>query len=305
MIKVKISKHISNWFGKKPYTKASYITAIATVLLFVITAVAVWVAIREYRLNLKLADHAEIEKIEIQFEGGVTCSQDYKTRFATLPNMSGGHKIIMPTRWPVIICNNGQNTVSLVAYNARSRIQGTKRNIGTNILDEIGRRISLPVTLHSGESVRLYLEVPIRIPSFVFDLVKNTAQFSADFTPAELDEYLKEKHGVDFYGNPYRYASKIGSIGDERVAVHIFRYNDEGDLIKEGMQADQVTLEFRTSRDNYFSARALYYEMRTFKPQQIRYLPQGRPANIKFQLEPIDSLPNVKDANTVIDNGGG
>lgn len=252
-----MSKHISEWFSKKPYTKASYITAIATVLLFVITAVAVWVAIREYRLNLKLADHAKIEKIEIQFEGGVTCSQDYKTRFATLPNMSGGHKIIMPTRWPVIICNNGQNTVSLVAYNARSRIQGTKRNIGTNILNETGRRISLPIILRSGEGVRFFLEVPIRILPSVFDLVKNTEQFSADFTPAELDEYLEKKHGVDFYGNPYRYASKLRGLGNDRVAAHIFCYDNDGNLTKESMQADQVTLEFRTARDNYFSARSL------------------------------------------------
>jgi hypothetical protein len=291
-------KRISNWFRKKPQTKASYIGAIAGAIAVPVAVFAAWVALSEHRLNRQLAHRAEVEKVEIQFDGGVTCSSDYKTRFSIMPknSMSNADKVIMATRWPIIVSNNGENTVSLVAHEAWSRIHGGKRNIQTNILDSMGQHISLPVVLPAGESVRLFLEVPIHIPTSVFDLVKDLPIFSTDFAPDQLDNYLCGKHGIDFYGNSLRYAEKVGGVGPERAPFHLFGYDLDGNLRQDLMQADQVMLEFRTGRDKYFTARAIYYDEPTFKPTEVKYLPQGRPAIIPVHLEPIDSLPKLEDA---------
>lgn len=284
---------LKNWFKKKPLTKASYITAIATSVLAVITVIAVVVAIRESNLNHEMAMKAEAEKVVLQFYGGVECD-DFYTEFAEIPSLAGPKKTIITTHWPIIISNNGQNTVSLVAYEATSRIYGRKRNIETALLDKVGTSISPPIVLEGGQSTKLFLVVPIHIPNSVLTLINNLPEFIGKFRLQELEKLLEKEYGIDIYGNEYRYAKKYAGVGEDILAAHIFKYNDDGMLAETSMQADQVTIEFKTSRNNYFTAKSLYYDIPSFREAEIMYLPQGKPANIKFQVDALDSLPKEK-----------
>lgn len=289
-------KSIFNWLSKKPQTKASYITAFATLILVCITTIAVYVAIRESSLNRKIAKQVEAEKIVLQFHGGTVC-RDYETSFSTFKSLGGAKKTVVNSFWPIVISNNGHNTVSLIAYSATSRIHGRKRNIETRFWDSDISPTSLPVVIKSGSSVKLFLVLPIHIPASVYKLVENIPQFSATFTMRELANHLQDHHDIDFYGNECRYAEKYMGAGKDRVAVHVFTYNEDGTLRGTSMQADQVTLEFKTSRGNYFTARALYYDTPAFRPPRTIYLPRGKPARVKFKLEGMDALPGAEDSN--------
>jgi len=240
------------------------------------------------KIAKEVSDRLETEKVLLQFQGGVTC-YEYQTRFDTISTMTGTKRIIT-TYWPVTISNVGHNTVSFVAYDAVSRIHGKKRNIETKLLDLEGNSSLSPINMKKGESQTYLLVVPIHILKSVYELVSDVKMFSDSFTPKELDEYLKENHGIDFYGNKYRYAEKYAGVGKNRVAVHVFGFNKDGVLRDTSMQADQITIEFKTARDNFFSARALYYETPTFKPQPVKYLEKGKPATTQLELESVDSL---------------
>jgi hypothetical protein len=247
--------------------------------------------IGERNLDHKSAEPVEEDRISVQLQGAVVCD-DSETRFATIPSLAGPQKTVITTRWPVIISNNGLTTISLTAYAAVSRIHGRKRNIQTRFLDKEGLPTSLPIVVRAGESMKLFLVVPVHIIDSVYDLVRDVPAFSSSFTPEALDHYLEKKHGIDLYGNACRYATKTGGAGPNRIAMHVFQCNEDGTLSDKGMQADQLTVEFKTARGNYFSASALYYD----PPGRSRsappiFLRQGTPATINFEVEPIDRLP--------------
>ena len=242
------------------------------------------------------ADHEstqsiEEEKISIELQGGVVCD-DYGTRFHVIPSLAGPKKTVIVTRWPIIVSNNSLATISLTAYQAVSRIYGNKRNIETRLLNSEGLPTSLPVNVKGGESTKLFLVLPVHIIDSVYDLVRNVPDFSDSFTPQALDTYLKKNHGMDLYGNKYRYPTGVTGEQSWRFGVHVFGYNDDGTLSTNAMQTDQVTITFRTAMGHYFSARALYYEGRRDKPPHVLPpMPRGKPATIELEFEPIDSLP--------------
>ena len=110
-----------------------------------------------------------------------------------------------------------------------------------------------------------------------------------------MDVYLEKNHRMDLYGNKYRYATKAAGAGKNRVPAHVFSYNDDGTLADGGMQADQLTVEFKAARGDYFRARAVYYDGPQFRsPRVMPPLPRGKAATIQFELEGIDSLPRTE-----------
>jgi hypothetical protein len=234
-------------------------------------------------------------KISVELQGAVVVCHDYETRFAKIPSSAGPQKTVITIRWPVIISNNSLATISFTAYEAASRIHGRKRNIGTKLLDKEGLPTSLPIVVRTGESEKLFLVVPVHIIDSVYDLVRDVPAFSSSFTPAGLDHYLEKSHGIDLYGNKMLYARKTAGAGPDRTAWHLFQYNEDGTLSENGMQTDQLTVEFKTARGNYFSASALYYDLPgKFRSDPPIHLPRGRPATINFELEPIDRLPTTE-----------
>lgn len=231
------------------------------------------------------------EEISIELQGGDVCD-DCETRFARIPSFAGPKKTVITARWPVIISNNGRATVSVTHYTAVSRIHGRKRDIETKLLDSEGSPTSLPINVKAGESTKLFLLMPIHIIGSVYDLVRDVPEFSRSFTPDALNAYLEKSHGMDLYGNRYRYAEKAGGSGPDRAPAHVFTYNEDGTLAETGMQADQLTVEFRTARGGRFSARAIYYDGQLSEPPHVLApLPRGKAATIEFDLEPVDSLP--------------
>jgi len=216
---------------------------------------------------------------------------------AQIISRDGRRKTVITTRWPVVISNNALATVSIIDYEASSRIRGKNRYFETRLLDKEGSPTSLPISVKGGESTKLFIVMPIHIIDSVYALVRDVPEFSGSFTPAALDAYLNKSHETDLYGNKLCYARKTAGSGEDRLPAWYFVYHQDGTLDETGMQADQVTVEFKTAKGGCFLARALYYDDDIpFRPRPVTQIPQGA-TQVKGRLtitEGIDSLPKTE-----------
>jgi hypothetical protein len=288
-------KRISDWLGKRPQTKASYIGATANVIMALVNVGALIVNIYLVRLNYRVAIGAETEQVRIVFRGGLVCEDDYQTQFDVSRAANEIEKVILPTRWPVVLTNTGQTVVSIVTHSARAVLRGENRNIKTSLLGEDGKPIDLPIVISPGVAVRAFLGVPVRIRPDIYRAVVKSHGVGTRFTPGQLQRYLLRNYSGDIYGNRWHTIEKRAGQGPDKLLAPAFEVDAAGRLTSRLNQADQVTVEFQSARGSVFSARTFYYEEGA--SLSVRVPKDWEHVEISLRSEPLDTFPILGDAN--------
>ncbi len=269
----------------------------AIILAWLVPVLISVVALEVARKSNVIAEEAAIretdEILQVRLEPADRYAQEYETK---LYNVKGDEsvpeKVLMVTRWPLTISNNGKPTISVVAMDASSRIFGSRRTMVSRLLRYSGERVVLPMMLDAGTSQRLLLELPISIPLPVYELIKDQEQFTQKpFRPRELENYLTTKHGVDLYGNPVRWARKTSGAGPEQMQAHVFTFDADGKLSSKTAQADQVTLRIETARGHSSTASALYYSGQQVPRGAIIPNPETGGGHFYVRIDQPDPLP--------------
>ncbi len=233
------------------------------------------------------------EVLQVRLEPADPYAQEYETKLYS-PRQDEGvpEKILMATRWPLTISNNGKPAISVVAMNASSRIYGSKRTMMSRLLNYSGQEVTLPLTLDGGTSQRFLVELPVSIPLSVYELVKDEAQFTKKaFRPRELEKYLTTTHNVDLYGNEARWARKVSGAGPKQLQGHVFTFDADGKLSSKNAQADQVTIKIETARGHSSTATALYYSGQQVPRGAILPNTETGGGRVYFRIDEPDPLP--------------
>jgi hypothetical protein len=268
------------------------VTILAWLIPVLMSVIALLVATKSNTIAEKAANREVDEVLQVRLVPADLYAQEYETKLYS-PRRDEGEpeKILMVTRWPLTISNNGKPAISIIAMNASSRIYGGNRTMMSRLLNYSGQEVLLPLTLDSGTSQRFLVELPISIPLSVYELVKGQAQFTEKaFRPRELEKYLTT-HNVDLYGNEARWARKVSAAEPRQLQAHVFTFDADGKLSSKNAQADQVTIRIETARGHSSTATALYYSGQQVPRGAILPNTETGGGRVYFRIDEPDPLP--------------
>jgi hypothetical protein len=146
----------------------------------------------------------------------------------------------------VTITNQSDIRTSIVSYDTHSVVDGATSHFSgfTELEDENGKQIALPVAIGAGDPLAYVMRVPITVPQSVTQIIDKMGG-SAPLSSLTLDNLMDEvlRSAIDLIGNP--------------VEVH----PDSGrKLVTYGRSANVVIafMRFHTGRHNTFTAKFTY-----------------------------------------------
>ncbi|WP_194542183.1 hypothetical protein [Paenibacillus sp. JZ16] len=146
---------------------------------------------------------------------------------------------LIPLNYNVLVSNNSKRTISIIDHKLTQTING-KMFYYSNIVDKVtmnGKDIEYPITIESGESIKLVFRINILIKKEVDDLIQKKYSYNSKIPFNDLHRYLLS-NGYDLYGN--------------KVKATFFEDNTYM-MESDDYKAPTYKVTFRTSKHNDFT----------------------------------------------------
>ena len=153
---------------------------------------------------------------------------------------------LLSTKWDIVVTNTSDRTTTILesdiylhGENGRKEYSGMVQSINTSD----GKKLSLPITLESGEHVKLKATIGYEMSNTAFHLIEKSYDLSKPVIIDEIQHFLCP-YKIDFLGNDAKCSNGIRTVS--------FGSNDP-----------LYILSVSTARDNNFQTAGTWYKVRT------------------------------------------